>query len=46
MYSLALDQHSASAELGLAPGDAVVLAPLADGVQEGPSTPVGLRSRR
>ncbi len=46
MYSLALDQHSAAAELGLAPGDAVVLAPLTDDAQPGASTPVGLRSRR
>jgi S-adenosylmethionine hydrolase len=44
MYSLALDQHSAALELGLAAGDAVVLAPLADD-GEGPSTPVALRSR-
>jgi S-adenosylmethionine hydrolase len=46
MYSLALDQHSAASELGLAAGDAVVLAPLGDEAGEGPSTPVGLRSRR
>jgi S-adenosyl-L-methionine hydrolase (adenosine-forming) len=46
MYSLALDQHSAASELGLAAGDAVVLAPLGDDAGQGPSTPVGLRSRR
>jgi hypothetical protein len=43
MYSLALDQHSASAELGLGPGDTVVLAPL---TEDGTPTPVALRSRR
>jgi S-adenosyl-L-methionine hydrolase (adenosine-forming) len=46
MYSLALDQHSAAAELSLAPGDSVLLAPLADDADGHPSTPVRLQPRR
>ena len=48
MYTLALDKHSAAAELRLAAGDAVVIAPLDDAgaVQTGVTTPVGLQRRR
>ena len=48
MYTVALDQQSAAAELGLAAGDAVVIAPLdeAGGMQPGVTTPVGLQRRR
>jgi S-adenosyl-L-methionine hydrolase (adenosine-forming) len=48
MYTVALDQRSAAAELGLAAGDAVVIAPLdeAGGTQPGVTTPVGLQRRR
>jgi S-adenosyl-L-methionine hydrolase (adenosine-forming) len=48
MYTVALDQHSAAAELGLAAGDAVVIAPLDEGsgTQPGVTTPVGLQRRR
>ncbi len=46
MYALAFDQHSASAELRLGPGDAVVLAPIEDGPVSAPSAPVQLRAPR
>jgi S-adenosyl-L-methionine hydrolase (adenosine-forming) len=48
MFTVALDQQSAAAELGLAPGDAVVIAPLdeAGGAEPGVTTPVGLQPRR
>ena len=47
MYTLALDQQSAAAELGLAAGDSVVVAPLDEsgGVQQSVTTPVGLQPR-
>jgi S-adenosylmethionine hydrolase len=47
MYTVALDQRSAAAELGLAAGDAVVVAPLDESgeVRSGVTTPVGLQPR-
>jgi S-adenosylmethionine hydrolase len=46
LYALAFDRHSASTELRLAPGDAVVVAPIDDGAVDVPSAPVALRSPR
>jgi S-adenosylmethionine hydrolase len=46
MYSLALDQHSAAAELGPAPGAPVLPAPLAAAAAGRPATPVRLQPRR
>ena len=47
MYALALDRHSAAAELGLAAGDAVVIAPSSDDQRPAAiSTPVELRRDR
>ena len=47
MYALALDRHSAAAELGLAAGDAVVIAPSSDDQHPAAiSTPVELRRDR
>jgi S-adenosylmethionine hydrolase len=46
MYALALDQRSAAAELHLAAGDAVVVAPIGDARDEAPVTPVELRPPR
>jgi S-adenosylmethionine hydrolase len=47
MYTVALDQQSAAAELRLAPGDAVVIAPLDESAptSSGITTPVGLQPR-
>ena len=47
MYTVALDQQSAAAELGLAAGDQVVIAPLDEAArpQQGVTTPVGLQPR-
>ena len=46
MYALALDRHSAAAELGLGAGDTVVIAPSTDDGRQPPSTPVELRRDR
>lgn len=49
MYALALDQQSAAAELRLAAGDAVVIAPIEDdnaGAAASVSTPIELRRDR
>ena len=46
MCALAFDQHSASAELRLAAGDAVLLSPVSGGDGGRPTTPVALGPRR
>ena len=46
MYALALDQRSAAAELHLAAGDAVVVAPIDEATPTAPATPVELRPPR
>ena len=46
MCALAFDQHSASADLRLAAGDAVVLSPVDDGGGQAPATTVVLGPRR
>jgi S-adenosylmethionine hydrolase len=46
MCALAFDQHSASADLGLAAGDAVVLSPVDDGGGRAATTTVALGPRR
>jgi S-adenosylmethionine hydrolase len=45
MLSLAMDQRSASEELGLADGDQVVITPMDDGVTPGTTVHVGLTAR-
>jgi S-adenosylmethionine hydrolase len=46
LVSVAADRASAAAELGLAPGEAVALAPLAEEEAGGMVSPVSLRPRR
>ena len=46
MYALALDQRSAAAELHLAAGDAVLVAPIDEATPTAPATPVELRPPR
>jgi S-adenosylmethionine hydrolase len=46
LYALALDQRSAAAELHLAAGDAVIVAPIDDVQGAAPVTPVELRPPR
>jgi S-adenosyl-L-methionine hydrolase (adenosine-forming) len=45
MLALVLDQRSASAELGIGPGDQVTLARLTDGPDSGVTSPVTMRAR-
>jgi S-adenosyl-L-methionine hydrolase (adenosine-forming) len=45
MLALVLDQRSASAELGIGPGDQVTLAQLTDGPARGTTSPVTMRAR-